>query len=281
MRTAIEKRSVKTKRILSSCAALLLAGAFFFAAPLYYSPRLGRDVYRSWFEHETEPTVGVISVWHIASFKPYSGSLGAWLNSRAKEYSSRFIGIHFEVRSMTPEQALEELEAGKKPDMISFREGALPSSLFMDPGTEPEAQPYCASGTVLIFDPSSENTDKEHLMELAGTPEEFEKGKAPSCVCDLRGAGDMHRKNLMGKAPYFEAIPLTVGGELIQRIGICSGPDETKLPYMTGLIEFVTGRESQETLPELGLIPVAEGISADFDPVFIKDMYSALFDADN
>ena len=217
----------------------------------------GREGYPDWLKTETEPKVLIINVWHIVSFKPYIGSIGSWLKSRAEEYKKGLVGIHFEVRSLTPYQAQQLLLRGLRPDVVSFSYGdcssealyALDGCIEDDPQLnlacgrsegKQYALPYCASGYVLLYDPikCSDFTDEE-LINNAGTAAEFKKGKVESCVCDLKAAGDVYRAELAGGAPYFEAKALPFdsnAGELIQFIGVSNGLEAQKLKYAVGFI---------------------------------------------
>lgn len=68
-------------------AAVLLAAVLLF---MIYLPKcagkmLERDQYREWLEPEEEEFSGVINVWHVVGFKPYMGSVGAWLKKLRTE----------------------------------------------------------------------------------------------------------------------------------------------------------------------------------------------------
>ncbi len=87
------KYNLKAARPILSILLLLISAAYVLYSPKLYEGGLNGDPYRAWLMHSKEPTVGVIKVWHIVDFKPYVGSLGSWIEKRAKAYSSRFIGI--------------------------------------------------------------------------------------------------------------------------------------------------------------------------------------------
>ena len=276
MKPASENKN-RIRRILSSCVMLMLAGAFVMLSPKWYADKLKSDPYEEWMQYAKEPTVGVIEIWHVVGFKPYSGSLGAWLDTQAKNYSKRFIGIHFEVSSMTPEEAENRLQTGKRPDMISYQKGCVPDLGLMDISGAGEAgADYCASGRLLVYDSSLNNKAIDAIRAEAGTLEEFKSGKARSCVTDIRGAGDLERAQLMGKAPYFELAALEAGDDLVQSVGIAESADEKKLPYMLGFIEYLLGEKAQHSLPSIGLLPVAEVSDPAFERDYLKELYSIL-----
>ena len=116
----------------------------------------------------------------------------------------------------------------------------------------------------------------DEILAAAGTPEDFKNGRAPSCITDIRGAGDMERAQFMGKAPYFETESIEAGGELVQRIGITSSAGEEKLPYMLGFIEYLTAEEAQSALSKIGLLPVIGDIEPEFERDYLKDLYTML-----
>lgn len=260
---------------------LMLAGAFVVLSPKWYANKLGNDPYEQWMQYEPEPSVGVIQIWHIVGFKPYSGSLGAWLSAQAKNYSKRFIGIHYEVSSMTREEAESLLIKGKRPDMISFQKGYEPTIELIDvSGRGERSADYCASGRLLVYDSSLNSEEIDAILAEAGTQEEFKSGKARSCVTDIRGTGDLERAQLMGKAPYFETAPLEAGSDLVQSMGIAGPAEEKKLPYMLGFIEYLLSEKAQRDLTSIGLLPVEEVSDPSFDKDFLYELYSMLLQSE-
>lgn len=51
---------------------------------------LEQDQYREWLEPEEEEFSGVINVWHVVRFKPYMGSVGAWLKNCGQSGTTAF-----------------------------------------------------------------------------------------------------------------------------------------------------------------------------------------------
>ena len=108
-------------------AAVLLAAVLLF---MIYLPKcagkmLERDQYREWLEPEEEEFSGVINVWHVVRFKPYMGSVGAWLKKIADRAERRHFGVYFEVESISEAEAEAKLQNGEFPDVISFPAGFL------------------------------------------------------------------------------------------------------------------------------------------------------------
>lgn len=248
---------------------LLISGVYLFFGPRLFDSRLDNDPYREWMMHKREPSVSVISVWHIVYFKPYVGSLGNWLSESAKRFSKSFIGIHFEVISYTPEEAEERMKAGVFPDVISFADERIDESML-----ESAKLPYCASGKVLLYDPAKAGDKSiEELKLAAGSSDEFKKGKVCSCITDVRGAGDLSRAQLLGKAPYFEVEPLPEEGFMLQYVGIMTDVDEIKLPYARGFLEYLVSPACQKLLSGIGLIPVDREIETDYDPEWLNALH--------
>ena len=267
---------------------ILLMGLFVYYVPSRAMQYIGHDRYEEWVEQHGEPAVGMIEIWHIVGFKPYSGSLGAWLGKEAESFFSDYIGVYCNVRSVTQEQAQELYSRGLQPDVISFAHGTVPVtnlaplSFTADDAAfqsglcygKQYALPYCASGWLLIYaQEAASSGDIADLAASSGSAEEFKAQKAPSCITDIRGAGDLDRAQLMGKCPYFEAEPFEASEPLVQYIALGAGVSPEKRPYCEGLICFVTGSDSQQRIASLGLLPIISETSCDFERDYIKELY--------
>lgn len=271
---------------------LLLAAicGYLIFSPRYFGGRLKNEAYSEWIRGKREPGSQILNVWHVVDFKPYSGSLGGWLEKSARKYFSAYNGIYYEVWSVSPDEAESMLARGMKPDVVSFAKGRFPGSLFKRTNEvltkdgavfahgETAVLPYCASCRVIVYDPTA-NADKDELIKEAGTVDQFRAGKAKSCICDLRGAGDLQRASLMGKCPQFEAEPINERTELIQYIGLYRDIEESKLSYACGFIEYVLNVDSQKSIAELGLLPVIK-TDVHFEPGWIAGAYRN-FDPDD
>ena len=286
MGIGIEKHDKKrrNKRIAVSILLLVPQMLFLIFSPGLFKDKLNTDPYREWMQFKREPAVGVIKVWHIVGFKPYVGSLGKWLEDTANACSSGYIGIYFEVSSFTGEEAAEQLSRGVLPDVISFS-GDRPIELLqcIENGSDVYKKtdiPYCASGTVLVYDPIKADSDGlDELIKNAGTVDEFKKGKAVCSICDIRAAGDLARAQLLGKCPYFEVEPLRADARLVQRLGISAGIDPVKLPYAQKFIETALSPERQSALGRLGLIPANGETSVQYDENWLVKMREIVFES--
>ena len=138
------------------------------------------------------------------------------------------------------------------------------------------AVPYCASGSLLLYDPNAAlGLSSEQLTASAGTADEFKKGKAISCVCDIRAAGDLYRAGLTGNAPYFEAEPHeNAESTLVQYLGISRDIEGYKLKYALGLIGFLTTEKAQSKLCDIGLMPMLIGAHTSYDQPWLTELSS-------
>ena len=265
------------KRIAAATALLIPQVLFLILSPAFFKDKLDSDPYSEWLQLERESAVSVIKVWHIVGFKPYAGSLGGWLKDVSESYSKAYFGIYIEVGSYTSEEANERLARGLKPDVISYS-GERPTELLPclssgENGVMYCALPYCASGRVLVYDPvKTDASDVDALINIAGTPEEFKKGRTDCYVCDIRGAGDLMRAQLLGKCPYFEVEPIGASNELVQYIGIVSDADPVKLPYLIGFVKEALSPECQSKLAQLGLIPADAETEVRFDEAWMDSL---------
>lgn len=256
--------------------ALIGAAIYVCVSPRWFSDGLHEDRYRQWLQRDAGRAAVIIDVWHIADFRPYVGSLGNWLKQRAEQYSKGYAGVYFNVSSYSPEDALEQLSRGSRPDVISISGDTFAGKAFRTFVREIEktyALPYCASGSFLVYDPTAAlNAELSSLAESAGTPDEFRRGKTASCICDIRGTGDLYRAELMGKCPYFEAEPIE-GTLKYQYLALFVGIDEKKLPYAAGFIEYALSIKAQSTLSAIGLIPADNTAKTDFEQEWLRKLY--------
>ena len=280
-----------SRRFTASVVILLLAGAFLFYAPGFFEKKLNADTYRQWMTPKKEPSVSIINIWHIVDFKPYVGSMGAWLTDKAMKVSDKYNNIHFSVNSYSMEDAQAQLSRGNYPDVISFCGDALSSSELLpfslpeepanrskDAKNEVYALPYCASGYLLIYAQNSD-TEFEGTLANAGTVDDFRKGKCQSCITDIRGAGDLYRATLIGKCPYFDAKPIKGERELVQYIGLYRSIDEKKLPYALDFIDYLETDGVQSSLSGLGLLPISKTAKTSYEQPWLEAL-KVQFDPD-
>ncbi len=259
----------------------------------------------AWFRPKTEPFSGRISVWHIAKLKPYSGSLGAWIGKYAKKVEKRHFGVYIELESIAAEEAEQRLAAGVFPDIISFPAGFLSGNELAeldylkagdtgaDTGSENgmenaasvRAVPLAASCELLLSYPEAE--EKYIAGELQKEAEkhsfaEFKAGKAPCCITDVRGAGDMQRLLSANKAGYFTVKPVKSETELVQFFGVSARREEEKRGIAMELLEQLLSEKAQAELVKLGLMPLcaqAEKIEAQYEQSFLAQAYKIIRDA--
>ena len=278
----------KKKYIISriaACSVIAAAVLFIFISPRYYGDQLDNDEYKSWLGHEVEPYSGIISIWHIAGIKPFSGSLGALLYDEAKSYSKQFNNVYFDIKTYSGDEAAEQLKRGYYPDIVSFPKGYFSTDdLISICRTEDElhlkgavqnecyALPYCASGYLLVFTAERAEDDINDLIGSSGSMAEFRSGKAASCITDIRGSGDLYRAQINGKCPYFEAQPLPESRFDAQFIGIHKTVDERKMSYITGFIERLIENEAQRRIADIGLIPVLQSVEAEYEQTWLFEL---------
>lgn len=88
--------------------------------PAYLNDALKERTYDEKFSPAEEPYTGIISVWHIVGFKPYSGSMSTALAAIAKGIERRHHGVFFDVIAMDEAEYTERLARGESPDLLSF-----------------------------------------------------------------------------------------------------------------------------------------------------------------
>lgn len=105
---------------------------------------------------------GVLSLWHISEWRTGGSSGAAFLQKRITQFEGQNPHVFISIRTLTSEEALQALQSGEKPDIISYPYGkemplemaALPAvdTMFSDlPNT---AYPYMCGGYCLLI-----NTD--------------------------------------------------------------------------------------------------------------------------
>ncbi|MBR5948610.1 MAG: hypothetical protein IKZ82_08220 [Clostridia bacterium] len=267
-------------------SVLLMASmlALIVLLPKYASGLLGAQSALDWLTPKKEAFSGVISCWHVVRFKPYSGSMGAWLEKYARRMEKRHFGVYFEVESMTESEAERRMAAGLFPDIISFPRGFIEKSELRETasGTASDAEneslrawALAASCELLLYYPETADGEETELLETAKKHnlEEFKSGKSPCCVADVRGAGDMQRLLSAGKADYFEVLPFASETELVQFIGIVSKTEDEKLPYALEYIDLILGEAAQTELVSIGLLAMNKAVSLSYEQSFLADAY--------
>jgi len=154
------------KQMIASVIMTLIIAAFMALSPGYIiSSRAPLTMQRE--PERAEGYQGIITVWHIAGFKPYRGSLGSWLADVAASLEKRHSGVYFEVDSITVEEYQARILRGEQPDVFSFPLGCANVEQLLELDTELPplrgnlqgvgrydgrlyAVPYAASGYLLV-----------------------------------------------------------------------------------------------------------------------------------
>jgi hypothetical protein len=76
---------------------------------------------------EAAPFKGVLKLWHIQGWRTGGASFGVYLSQCIKLFESQDAYAFIEMESLTPEEAMQALESGEKPDLISFPRGQNPA----------------------------------------------------------------------------------------------------------------------------------------------------------
>ena len=71
----------------------------------------------------TETFTGMITLWHVVRFKPYQGSMGAWLSKLALKFEDAHRGVYLEVLTMSEEECAVRMARGERADAYSFPAG--------------------------------------------------------------------------------------------------------------------------------------------------------------
>lgn len=93
---------------------------FLTVSPSYIAANSSRDPYREWMLPDEEEFSGIIHVWHIVDFKAHTGSVSAWLESRANALERKHFEVFLEISAMTVDEYRLRLEHGDSADIYSF-----------------------------------------------------------------------------------------------------------------------------------------------------------------
>lgn len=248
-----------------------------------------------WLRPRQESFTGSIGVWHVVGFKPYSGSMSNWLEKYARKVEKRHFGVYVELEAMSAEDAASRIEAGEFPDLISFPAGFLNggelkrledfcSETSNDAANSANgtAVPLAASCELMLYYPDSERIGEfgpDEALACGYSFEQFKAKKAPCCITDARGAGDMQRLLSAGKAEYFCVKPYKTETALVQFIGASAGIDEAKLDIAHELIGLLISEKAQEELAALGMLPAASDKAVQYEQSFLAEAYKLITEA--
>ncbi len=114
------------------------------------------QAYKELFVREIEPPVkqrtGIINVWHVVKYKPYSGSVSTIMADAARRLEKKEYGVFYSVEGMTEEEYIKRIGRGEKPDVISFPAGLIDA----DGLSELDAENYAEISGELLRAGSSE-----------------------------------------------------------------------------------------------------------------------------
>lgn len=111
---------------------------------------------------ESAPYKGILTLWHISGWRTGGTSFEAYLSKRIKDFEANYAYAFIELESLSFEDAVQALESGEAPDLISYQQGQnpgvtlqkLPSANTIVPNTGDDAWPYACGGYCMLV-----NTD--------------------------------------------------------------------------------------------------------------------------
>lgn len=100
---------------------------FLFFAPSFFMPELEKNIYTVRDEQKQAQFEGFLTLWHVAGY-PNSGR--AQLNKCISQIEKQNLHVFIDAKNLTPKMALDLMQKGQFPDIISFAPG-----LFADPSS--------------------------------------------------------------------------------------------------------------------------------------------------
>ncbi len=282
------------KRLTRFISILLIPVIILFIIylPRYADTELHRNRFTEWLSREEEAYSGSISIWHVVGFKPYIGSMGTFLKSRAKAVEKKHFGVYIDIEAITLEEAEKRMLDGEFPDAISFPAGFLGSeSLRVFTSDEASdfdflpdlscgiqdsrlyALPYAASCEFIIYDPGKLDIADINTASVSGSMEEYKKNKVDCFIGDARTAGDLSRAAVAGKGRYFAAASVETETKLVQYLGIGKKCASVKIPYIIELFKSVFTEKAMTELCELGLFPFFAPEKYDYEQEYLLSAY--------
>lgn len=299
----MKRHEIKPRLGLRIPLAILIA-IYMLAAPPYMR-RLEENVYRSWLTPDDEPFSGVITVWHIVRFRPYSGSVGTWLDGAGAKIEKAHFGVYFAVLAMTEDEAAGRFAAGGRADVYSYPAGAEV------PAVCGRAVEYMRSGYVLVVNAEyaarrgleepedglvtrewlaaavermSFTSGRRAVAALAGSGEAaaacgfgsdipdvsaYKSGAAAMAIVDVRTYADIMRAHERGALFESWAYPFTGYTDLIQYVAAAADAGADKLPYIAEFCGELMSPGRQTALAALGMIPAPEPGEAVYPDVIV------------
>ncbi len=192
-------------RIIGSILLTIIVIGFLFLAPSFLSRGISEEETTQQKDYS-----GIIHIWHVVGFKPYSGSLGNTLSSVGKEIEKTHRGVFFEVKAMDEDEYEMRLARGEHADILSFPLSLASSASLLTLSSSEElmlpdawrgigtaqdgtlhALPYTASSHILLVNTGLLQEMSETLPEGAVSTEMLQQ------LCD-RIASALKEKNRKG-----------------------------------------------------------------------------------
>ncbi|MBR2223822.1 MAG: hypothetical protein IJ973_05800, partial [Christensenellaceae bacterium] len=103
----------------------LLMIAFIVLSPSFIKDGIDKSVYTLRKEEKDSKYTGMLELWHIVSFKTPERSGTSLLSTRAGVFEKQNTYVYIDLYAMTAEEAKVKLDAGERPDIISFPLGFI------------------------------------------------------------------------------------------------------------------------------------------------------------
>lgn len=112
------------KKVLKILPYILLA-SILICVPAFVFPNLKKD-----YKPEAQGIQGIVSMWHIENFEGGSHNRHQFLLKQMIELEKKHPGLFVSIQTLTKAQALDQIEQGKLPDLLSFGTGM--GDIFLD-----------------------------------------------------------------------------------------------------------------------------------------------------
>lgn len=238
----------------------------------------------------------VIKLWHIDSFEGGAGSRASFLKSVGNKFTKTNKGVLVLVTALTSESAVNRIENGEVPDLISFGGSSVnvfnnlltQSTLSVKDGGEYLGKRYltawCKGGYFKITKGNKESSKlivSQGKFNLATVAVCLEKLTAKSVVikepleayslflnsenaCLLGTQRDVVR--LTNRGVNFNAEPVTTFNDLYQYVGV-TATDKTKQSCAFSFVDFLLSSTVQKTLTQIKMASLfCSGLYADSVP---------------
>ncbi len=238
----------------------------------------------------------ILKIWHIDSFEGGEGSRASFLKSVGNKFTKKNKGVLILVTALTSESAVNRIENGEVPDLISF--GASSVNVFNNLLTQPSLNvkdggeylgkryltAWCMGGYFKITKGNKESTKlivSQGDFNLSTVAVCLEKLTAKSVVikepleayslflnsqdaCLLGTQRDVVR--LTNKGVNFNAEPVTSFNDLYQYVGV-TATDKIKQSCAFSFVDFLLSSTVQKNLTQIKMASLfAGGLYAGSEP---------------